>query len=571
MGRQPREFWTDNSGEREMDRISSRSSTDRRPEWARPNNGKGDLRFSQRLAAMHILALAALVALVVASLLWVSDRHNELARGSAERMVKSAINTFAQKMEIVVRDYSIWDEAVVAVAERDTGWLYSSAGSAAADIGTFDLLYLYEPATGWSVGWEWGTPVEGTTGLVPDAILAELEAQLAVTDPTTHSVVKGFAEANGEIWGFAITRVVPIGDLDPAVPEDSYARQVHGMILSEERLSDIGSALLMEDLQLAPEVADGMDAVALPGLQGGPVAYLAWTGPTPGARILRQVALPLGLGLLAVIIVALVSSRFAVRSARRLEAALEASRAADRAKMEFLSNVSHELRTPMNGILGVLQLFEMTRLDDEQREMVRILHSSADTQMALIGELLDVIQLESGQRQLSSEPVIASELVISVFELLRPTAEQKGLQVELNCTHSASLPVLGDARAIKQIVTNLLGNAVKFTDSGSVNIDVSAEKHAGELALCIAVRDTGPGIAEADQARIFERFAQVDTSAFRRGIDGIGLGLAISESLAKRMGGSITLRSRVGAGSTFAFRVRLPLAQPRITAVAEAA
>lgn len=520
---------------------------------------------------MHVIVLAVLVALVVASLLWVSDRHNELARDSAEKMVQSAIRTFAQKMEIVVRDYSIWDEAVVAIEERDTGWLYSSAGSAAAEIGTFDLLYLYEPASGWSVGWEWGTPVEGTTGLVPDAILTELEAQLAVTDPAAHPVVKTFAEVNGEIWGFAITRVVPMGELDPAVPENAYARQVHGMILTDERLGDIGSALLMDDLHLANAVTDGLDSVALPGLDGYPVAYLSWTGPAPGVRILRQVAVPLGLGLLAVIVVALISSAFAVRSARRLETALEAARAADRAKMEFLSNVSHELRTPMNGILGVLQLFEMTRLDDEQREMLQILHSSADTQMALIGDLLDVIQLESGQRKLSSEPIAVAEVVSGVVELLRPSAEQKGLQLHFRATQAAARQVLGDSRAIGQIVTNLLGNAVKFTDNGAVELELSAQEEAGGLAFSIAVRDTGPGIAAKDQTRIFERFAQIDSSPLRGGIDGIGLGLAISDSLARRMGGGITLQSRLGFGSTFEFKVRLPLAQAPKTDVAEAA
>ena len=553
-----------------MTEVLDRPPPIRRPGLLRLRNGTRDVHFSRWLAAMHMGVLAALIALVVASLLWVSDRHNDLARTAAERMVRSAVTTFVQKMEIIVRDYSIWDEAIEAIATRDTGWLYGSLGSAAAEIGTFDLLHLHDPVTGWSVGWEWGTPVAGAQGLVPEAILAELGARLSATDPAAHTVVTSFAELDGEVWSFVMTRVVPMADLDPAVAEGTYARQVHGMILSEERLAAIGSAILMEDLHLTQAVAEGKDAVALPGLWGAPVAWLAWSPPAPGARILGQVALPLGLGLLATLGIALVSSRFAVRSARRLEMALEAARAADRAKLEFLSNVSHELRTPMNGILGVVQLFEMTSLDDDQRELVRILNSSADTQMALIGDLLDVVQLENGQRQLSRAPLIPAEVVRSVVDMLRPAAEDKGLGVDLHCAPGAAMVVLGDTRAIKQIATNLMGNAVKFTASGSVELRLEAEECGGQMELCLSVRDTGPGIPEAHQARIFERFAQVDAAPLCRAVDGIGLGLAISQSLAERMGGRIALQSRPGAGATFTFTVRLPLAQHRAPAVAEA-
>ena len=130
--------------------------------------------------------------------------------------------------------------------------------------------------------------------------------------------------------------------------------------------------------------------------------------------------------------------------------------------------------------------------------------------------------------------------------------------------------MLVDSRAIKQIATNLLGNAVKFTSTGAVELHLGAAERAGQVELSLAVRDTGPGIPEAHQARIFERFAQVDAAPLCRAVDGIGLGLAISQSLAERMGGRITLQSRSGAGSTFTFTVRLPLAQSQTPLVPEA-
>lgn len=553
-----------------MTEVIDRSEAGGRRPLLRPRQDATEVRFSRWLAAMHLGVLAALTALVVLSLAWVSERHNDLAQASSDKMVRSAVTTFTQKMEIVVRDYSIWDEVIEAIEARDTGWLYNMAGSAAAEIGTLDLVHLHETASGWSVGWKWGTPVEGVRGLIPEGIVADLEARLAGTDPAAHPVVTAFAEMDGDIWSFAITRVVPMGELDPTVAESAYARQIHGMILSEERLASMGSAILMEDLRLAETVAPGKDYVALAGLGGAPVAWLVWSPPAPGARILVQVALPLGLGLLATLAAALVSSRFAVRSARRLETALEAAQAADRAKLEFLSNVSHELRTPMNGILGVVQLFEMTPMDKDQRELLRILSSSADTQMALISDLLDIVQLENGQRQLSREPVVPAEVAQSVVDMLRPAAEAKGLAMHLHCDPDAGRQVLGDTRAIKQIAINLLGNAVKFTNTGTVDLHLGAAERAGQMELSLAVRDTGPGIPEAHQARIFERFAQVDAAPLCRAVDGIGLGLAISQSLAERMGGRITLQSQPGAGATFTLTVRLPLAQPQATVLAEA-
>ena len=541
------------------------------PAMSESGSGKNDVLLSRRLATMHAVVVPLLIGLVVACLLWIAERHNEQARDAATKMVQSAANTFKQKIAILVLDYSIWDEASEAAAARDLGWLYPNLGSAVTEIGTFDMLVLADPETGWQIGWDAETAPEGSTNLLPPELYSALDERLSATDPGTYAVVSTFAEIDGQVWGFAMTRMVPTSTLEAPVPDDSFFRQVHGMILSPERRAAIGEAILIDDLHLSFSLEPHLGSVALPDLTGEPVAWLVWTPPAPGATILRQVALPLILGFLTVAVVAFISSNFTVRSARRLETALAAVRQADRAKMEFLSNVSHELRTPMNGILGVLQLLDMTRLDDEQRELVRVLKSSADIQMGLIGDLLDVIQLDGGKRVLARKPLVTADLARSVVDMLRPAAEQKGLEMRLTCGPDSETPVLSDARAIKQILINLVGNAVKFTGRGSVDVEIVADRQGADLALRIAVTDTGPGIPAAQQAHIFERFARVDSSQLGSATDGIGLGLSISRALAELLGGKISVTSRQGAGSTFVFSVGLPLADPEGRNVAEAA
>jgi signal transduction histidine kinase len=516
----------------------------------------GAVRFSHRLVLFHMLGLLMMIALVISSILWISLRHNDLAQNSAERMVRGALVAFQQKMETVVRDYSIWDDVIIALEARDTDWLYNSIGSAAADIGTLDGAFLRDSATGWTVGWVAGSPPQGATDLLPQDIFDAMDALLAGTNPTGHPVATAYVEWQDEVWSLAISRVVPIGDLDPAVDEASYPRQIHGLRMTDERLGGIGATILMDDLHYAGEIEPARDGLPLLDTDRAAIGYVTWTPPEPGARILQQVALPVGGGLLLAVAFALFSSSYSVRSARKLERALEDAQVADRAKTEFLSNVSHELRTPMNGILGVTQLLEMTDLNDEQRELLGVLSGSAETQMSLISDLLEIMQIESGVRPLSREPFEPGTVVSQVADLLRPEAMKKGIAISADLDAGAMDPLIGDSRAVKQIVTNLAGNAVKFTNTGNVRLLLRTEPDAGATLLRIVVEDTGPGIAPEHQALIFERFAQVDSS-LRRSADGIGLGLAISKSLAEMMGGRIALVSTPGKGSAFTLTLRL--------------
>jgi PAS domain S-box-containing protein len=251
-----------------------------------------------------------------------------------------------------------------------------------------------------------------------------------------------------------------------------------------------------------------------------------------------------------------------VSDAKAAEAALtearDAAEAANRAKSAFLANMSHEIRTPLNGVIGVADALARTRLDAAQTEMVEVVRSSAGTLERLLSDVLDLARVESGRIELHPEPFHVGDAVRDVARLCRPAAEEKGIALEVELAAEVDRIGLGDAVRIRQILTNLVSNAVKFTAEGEVRLTVRAEGAPGGVRFEVA--DTGVGFDPEQKARLFARFQQADGSITRR-FGGTGLGLAISRELADLMGGEIDCDSTPGKGSTFVLRVRLPLVE----------
>jgi signal transduction histidine kinase/CheY-like chemotaxis protein len=243
------------------------------------------------------------------------------------------------------------------------------------------------------------------------------------------------------------------------------------------------------------------------------------------------------------------------RELKRLEAAAAAVRkaeAASEAKSRFLATVSHEVRTPLNGILGMSELLRGTSLDGEQASYVDAIDASGRALATLIDEILDFSRIEAGRLALSPAPFDLAAAIDGVVELLAPRAQSKGLDISAHVAAGTPQRIVGDVARLRQILINLAGNAVKFTDAGGVGISVWTR--AGKLA--IAVEDSGPGVSEERRAAIFEEFEQGDASATTRH-GGAGLGLAISRRLARLMGGDIVYAPRPQGGSVFTLEIAL--------------
>ncbi|WP_340647212.1 ATP-binding protein [Phenylobacterium sp.] len=301
--------------------------------------------------------------------------------------------------------------------------------------------------------------------------------------------------------------------------------------------------------KLALGILAGIPATLLVGL-------LVLDGGFSGAPLLT-LGISVGLAVLYVFNSAVVN----MRNAEALEGAQRDAVEANQAKSAFLAMMSHELRTPMNGVLGMAHALKQTRLDERQGAQVEMLIRSGDGLMAILNDILDVSKIEAGKMELEEIAFDLSEVGARVIDLWRETANAKGVELNYELAPGAPRWLAGDPSRIRQVMLNLVSNALKFTQEGEVRLSVRPVIAHGEdtVAFEIAVSDTGIGITPEQQARLFQSFAQADAATTRK-FGGTGLGLAICRQLTDLMGGEISVESEPGRGSVFRVTLELPRA-----------
>ena len=511
--------------------------------------------------------LAVLIAVVVfcGGLIGLGANADRLAREREQAQAANALQGIIREAADQVSDQANWDAALEHASNKmDLAWVVENVGSVLSQAGRSQYVYLVDPTDRSVFAMDHRQVVAPSTfaaiAAAATPLMRQVRADEAQRGPfagrsRNRQMISKAIQANsivrynGGLYVLTATLIQPdFGTVLPTGPRASIvvtAKAIDGAFLEL-----FGKRLLLDGVRLVgPDQTVGAH-IDLADNHGARLARISWSPHHPGADLIAVAFLPILIGVSIPLLLFLRGER----TARHLRATLaELAQARDQAdtanrhKSQFLANMSHEIRTPLNGIMAMAQVMALYRLPPDQGQRLSVISRSSETLLALLNDILDIAKIEAGHLDLEHKPFDLGALAESVRALFTPIASQKGLDFQVDVSPEARGLWVGDQDRLRQVIANLVNNALKFTETGHVHVRILTTP---EDDLNVTVRDTGIGLAADKLESIFDSFSQADASTARR-FGGTGLGLTICRQLVEAMNGRLWAESEEGVGSVF--------------------